>query len=94
MVYFNKSENDIMCKQMLDDFQRDHKDNFRVDYSLTRQKWDQLHGRPSVEMFSELKVPTPSKRPIVSVCGPQGFNKSVAAILSEMGYDFKMVHIA
>ena len=57
MLYVNKTEEDIMCRDILEKFEREDPEHFMLHLSLTRhdkkKKWEGLTGRPSAAMLDE-----------------------------------------
>ena len=96
MLYCNKTRDDIMCLDILEDFERRNPEQFRLDQTLTRHKagntWDGHTGRPTADMiFVKCDFPPAAEDVLVCICGPMGFKNSVEAILKENGYTSEMI---
>lgn len=79
LIFTNKTEDDILCKKELDNFENDQR--FSIHYTLTkpgdltRENWDGKIGRVTEKMISEC-FPPATKDSIVLLCGPNQMIKS------------------
>jgi len=70
--------------------------NFRVFHTLTRHndekhgEWNGLKGRISADLLKQCGFPEPSPETLILHCGPPEFNKTVKAVLAELGYTADM----
>lgn len=71
MIYANKTEQDILCRDMLDDLVQTSKGRFKLTYTLDFPPagWKHRKGFITVEMIKEC-LPPPSKESLVLMCGP------------------------
>lgn len=71
LIYANKTETDILCKDLLDDAEQRAKGRFKVTYTLDfpPASWQHKTGFITQDMIKEVFVP-PSENPIVLMCGP------------------------
>jgi ferredoxin-NADP reductase len=78
-LYCNKTMDDIMCQQQLEDLSHSNAD-FAITHTLTRHvddkhgMWTGLKGRPTIEMLQECDFPPPGESTLIAICGPLGFN--------------------
>lgn len=86
LIYANKTENDILLKDELDEFHKKYP-NFKVHYTLERPdaEWTGDVGYITKEMV-EKHLPTPSDDTRILICGPQGFKKLATEITNELGF--------
>lgn len=90
VLYGNRLEEDILCKEELDGFAASNVDRCKVVYTLTKpdENWDGEMGRISADL---IKRHSPLRRegskPIALVCGPRGLEKAVHQILAAVGWD-------
>lgn len=71
LLYANKTEDDILCKNMLDDLAKRYKGRFDVTYTLDfpPAKWTQKKGFITTDMIKEC-LPPHSADNLVLMCGP------------------------
>lgn len=74
MLYFSRTEADILMRDVLDDLARRHPERFRVTYSLTQPgpSWTGARGRGDVSL-ARAALPPPGASSMVMVCGTDGF---------------------
>ena len=98
MIYSNKSKDDILVKEDLDNLAKENTENFKLYHTLTRHndeqhgEWNGLKGRVSVELIKECGFPEPSEETLIVHCGPAAFNKTVVEVLTTLGYTSEMIH--
>lgn len=71
LLYANKTEDDILCREQLDELAMKHGDRFRLAYTLdfASAGWPHKQGFITQDMIAEL-FPLPSEKPIFCLCGP------------------------
>jgi len=71
MIYANKTENDILCRDIIDDMVSASNGRFKVNYTLDfpPENWSGKRGFITTEMISEC-LPSPDLEPIILMCGP------------------------
>jgi cytochrome-b5 reductase len=71
MIYANKTEDDILCRDIIDEMVRDSKGRFSVHYTLDfpPPAWPHLTGFITQEMIKKC-LPPADLNPIVVMCGP------------------------
>ena len=72
MIYANKNEEDILCREILDAYAAEHPNRFRIYYTLDNPPasgWDGGSGFVTQEMI-EAHLPKPSEEAVVLMCGP------------------------
>lgn len=71
MIYANKKEDDILCREMLDDLVRNSKGRFKLHYTLDFPPagWKHKTGFITADMIKEC-LPPPSADTLVLMCGP------------------------
>lgn len=73
LILANKTEDDILCRDMLDDLARKHKDRFKLTYTLDfpPAKWDGKKGFITADMIKEV-LPPSLPETLMLLCGPPG----------------------
>mmetsp|Transcript_14866 Transcript_14866/g.25718 ORF Transcript_14866/g.25718 Transcript_14866/m.25718 type:complete len:318 (-) Transcript_14866:201-1154(-) len=71
LIYANKTENDILCREMLDDLARNSKGRFKLYYTLDfpPANWQHKKGFITTDMIKEC-LPPPAADTIMLMCGP------------------------
>lgn len=71
LIYANKTEDDILCREMLDDLARNSKGRFKLFYTLDfpPPNWKGKTGFITAEMIKEC-LPPPSAETLMLMCGP------------------------
>jgi len=71
LLYANQTEDDILCREILEKLQEEHKGRFKVWYTLDRpsDSWKYSTGFISQEMIAE-HLPKSGKNSCVLLCGP------------------------
>lgn len=98
MIYSNKTKDDILLKEELDNYARQNSDNLTIYHTLTRHnedvngKWDGLTGRVNAEMIQKCNFPEPSEETLIAYCGPVAFRKVIEESLLSLGYTKDMFH--
>merc|ERR1712070_1138202 len=65
-LYSNKTKDDILCREQLDELCKINPDKFRLFHTLTRHDeskhgaWDGLTGRVSLDMLKKCGFPEPA----------------------------------
>ncbi|KAJ6470108.1 hypothetical protein C8R47DRAFT_1055074 [Mycena vitilis] len=82
----NRKEEDILCREGLDVLISEGQGRGKLIHTLTRgsDKWGGLRGRIDGKLVDEY-CPY-SERTVVLVCGPEGMEKSIRALLEEKGW--------
>ena len=88
-LYTNKSKNDILCRDQLDQLAKH--ENVKVFHTLTRHQeadgeWDGLTGRVSLQMLKQCGFPEPADDVYIAFCGPNQMYGTMKEILVEGGY--------
>eukprot|EP00347_Sterkiella_histriomuscorum_P009954 403339240 len=98
MIYSNKTLDDILLKEDLDNLVTQNKDKLSLYHTLTRHneekdgKWDGLTGRVNAEMLKQCKFPEPSEETLIAYCGPLAFGKMMEETLLALGYTNDMFY--
>ncbi|KAI3655003.1 hypothetical protein MP228_000383 [Amoeboaphelidium protococcarum] len=98
MIYSNKTADDILCKQQIEDLQSQLGERFKVFHTITEQDkvpsdWTDGVGRLNKEMMRDNLYPFDDDT-VALVCGPQGFtDKACIPLLEELGYDEDSIYI-
>lgn len=84
----NRLEEDILCREELDELARGREDKCRLLYSLTQPKegWTGLKGRMGKELLEREIVRGEEGEEVVLICGPEALEKAVHKALNEMGW--------
>jgi cytochrome-b5 reductase len=71
MIYANKTEEDILCRDIIDELESTSKGRFKVYYTLDfpPQGWQHKRGFITADMIKEC-LPAPEVEPIIAMCGP------------------------
>jgi cytochrome-b5 reductase len=88
LIYANKTEDDILCREMLDELAESSQGRFRVHYTLDFPPTDWKHkvGFISKSMIQEC-LPPPSTDTLILMCGPPPMvDRACKQNLEELGY--------
>ncbi|CEF61033.1 Oxidoreductase FAD/NAD(P)-binding domain and Flavoprotein pyridine nucleotide cytochrome reductase domain and NADH:cytochrome b5 reductase (CBR) family and Oxidoreductase, FAD-binding domain and Ferredoxin reductase-type FAD-binding domain and Riboflavin synthase-like beta-barrel domain-containing protein [Strongyloides ratti] len=89
LLYSNKKLEDIIHREKLEEFEKQHSDKFHLVNTLTRisdtEKWNGEKGRIDESMIKKY-VPSSEKNVFVLICGPKEMCFSVKEISSKLGY--------
>ena len=91
LIYANKTEDDIIVKDMLDQMAANSDGQFRVHYTLDNppDNWDGSSGFVTADMIAA-HLPAPSDETLVLMCGPPPMIKfACRPNLEKLGYDSK-----
>eukprot|EP00913_Durusdinium_trenchii_P012962 g12171.t1 len=71
LIYANKTEDDILCRDMLDDLAKSSGGRFKLYYTLDfpPADWQHKTGFITADMIKEC-LPPPSQDSLVLMCGP------------------------
>jgi len=71
LIYANKTEDDILCKDLLDQHVQASNGRFKVHYTLDfpPNGWQGKTGFITADMIKEC-LPPPSQKPLMLMCGP------------------------
>merc|ERR1712187_470583 len=71
LIYANKTEDDILCKDLLEEAAANSNGRFKVHYTLDfpPAKWEGKKGFITQEMIKEC-LPAPSPDTLILMCGP------------------------
>lgn len=89
LLYANRTENDILCRSVLDDLAVKHSDRFCVSYTVDQPPatWKHSIGHIDDVMIKE-HLPAPSDDSAVLLCGPPGMIKfACIPNLDKLGYN-------
>lgn len=92
LIYANQTPDDILCKEQLDAWTRDHPQRVKVYYTVDRpsEGWKGGVGFISADMIKE-NLPAPSEETLVLMCGPPPMIKfACLPNLDALGYSEKM----
>ncbi|ENH62170.1 Nitrate reductase [NADPH] [Fusarium oxysporum f. sp. cubense race 1] len=85
----NRCEEDILCKDQLDIFERGEMSQFRVIHTLSSPSdgWAGRRGRIGQELLeAEVGPPTPGGAEMVLLCGPPAMEATIRDVLSKNGW--------
>lgn len=91
LIYANKTEDDILCQDMLDDLAKNSKGRFKMYYTLDfpPDGWKGKTGFITKDMIREC-FPKPSDQTLMLMCGPPPMVKfACRENLEALGYDKK-----
>ncbi len=89
LVFFNKTEEDIIWREELEELQFKCGGSFKVDHVLSNQgSWSGLKGRISEEILGPLLISDAARcdRKFAAVCGPNRFTDKAKDVLNKIGY--------
>ena len=88
LLFSNKHKDDIIIKKDIDELAAAHP-NFKVHYTLSREHKliDLKYGRIDWKKLESLEFPMPADDVFYIACGTPDFNKSMAAMLAENGFE-------
>lgn len=75
LLYSNKTKDDILCQEELDELTAANPEHFKVYHTLTRHdeakhgKWDGLTGRVSLDMMKQCGLSEPADDVLIFICG-------------------------
>jgi cytochrome-b5 reductase len=71
LIYANKTEDDILCKDLLEDLEQRSNGRFKVHYTLDfpPEGWTHKKGFITEDMIKEC-LPAISQKPLIFMCGP------------------------
>lgn len=104
MLYGSRTVADILAREVLDDWNTTHKDQFTVTHVLSNEPADTPYDGPRGFITKELiekHLPAPADDTLIFVCGPPPMykalcgpreEKDVTGILGEMGYSAEQVY--
>jgi cytochrome-b5 reductase len=84
LLYANKTSNDILLKDRLDQFKGQ---GIKVEYVLDNasQDWSGHVGGLSADLIEDV-IPIPSRDHLVFYCGSLGMNDHVKQVLEDLGH--------
>ena len=104
LLYSSKSQEDILAKGTLDEWEASHPDRLSVHHTLTREPegsdWTGRRGRIDAALLHE-QLPPPSDDVLIFVCGPPAMYdalsgprtepEALTGLLADMGYSAEQV---
>jgi len=71
LIYGNKTQDDILVREQLDELEKHSGGRFKVHYTLDfpPEGWTQKKGFITADMIKEC-LPAPSEKPLILMCGP------------------------
>lgn len=90
VLYGNRLEEDILCKQELNEFKTAHADRCKIVYTLTKpgEEWDGEVGRIDASLIKQHSpLVQEGQKQMVLICGPGGLEKAVHGVLTAAGWD-------
>lgn len=94
LIYANKTEGDILCRDIMDEMESTSKGRFKVHYTLDfpPEGWTGKSGFITAAMIKEC-LPPPDIEPIIIMCGPPPMVEfACKKNLDTLGYPKKMCH--
>lgn len=91
LIFANRTENDILQKEELEEFANDRR--FKVTYILSRpsESWTGHTGYITTELVKSI-FPSPSSESVVLLCGPPKMvNEACKPSLKEAGFEMERV---
>ena len=91
LLFANQTEDDILIRDMLEDWAMEYKDRFKIWYTLDRppKDWEYSTGFIDDKMI-DTHMPKPSNETLILLCGPPPMIKfACKPNLEKLGYDMK-----
>jgi cytochrome-b5 reductase len=87
LIYANKTEDDILCRDIIDDLVEKSEGQLKVYYTLDfpPADWKGKTGFISADMIKDCAAP-PSAKPLILMCGPPPMLAFTAKNLDQIGY--------
>lgn len=87
LVYANRQETDILCREMLNELAENSGGRFKVSYTLSLPPvgWSHWTGRINTEMMKKC-LPGSSPDTLVLMCGPLGMTQACKKNLESLQY--------
>jgi len=88
----NRYEDDILCREELDQLAAEHPSQFQLRYTLTGSSptilngWKHLKGRID-EVMLRTYLPKPAEDRLVCICGPPQMEHAIKGALTRIGWD-------
>jgi cytochrome-b5 reductase len=92
MIYANKTEDDILCREDMEEMARTSNGRFKLHYTLDfpPENWTHKRGFITQDMIKEC-LPAPNLDPIIVMCGPPPMiQHACKANLEALGYNKKL----
>lgn len=89
LLFANQTEGDILCRDRLEELQKQHPDQVKVWYTVDKAGpgWNYSVGFVSSEMIAD-HLPAPGKDTLILMCGPPPMiNFACSPNLDKLGYD-------
>ncbi|KAJ5099600.1 hypothetical protein N7532_006601 [Penicillium argentinense] len=88
LIYANRTEEDILLRDELDNFARKYPKNLQVWYMLDHpsQSWKYGKGYVTPQVMTE-KLPSPSSETKIMLCGPPGMVNASKKALCSLGFE-------
>ena len=86
----NRLEEDILCKEDMDELVAGNEERCRLLYALTQptEEWGGIKGRVGKDLLQKEVGNCPDiGKELVLICGPGPFEKAIHEFLNEMGWD-------
>jgi len=94
LIYANKTEDDILVKDLLEEYEQRSEGRFKVHYTLDfpPEGWTQKKGFITADMIKEC-LPPPSKDTLIFMCGPPPMVEfACKKNLETLGYEKSSYH--
>lgn len=84
----NRLEEDILCREDLDEFAKSHPERCKIVYALTKpgESWNGESGRIDGDLIGRHTNLGAKGKPMALICGPGPLEKSMRGILSNAGW--------
>lgn len=94
MVFANRYEIDILLREELDEFARQHPEQLQLHYLLSRpsEQWTQFKGHVNAALVSEVFPSGADQKVFALLCGPPGFiEEACVPSLRSHGYELDRI---
>lgn len=87
LIYANKTEDDILCRDTLEELASSSRGRFKVQFTLNfpKAKWPHKQGFITKEMI-QLFIPSPSSETLILTCGPPRMVETCRQHLDQLRY--------
>lgn len=99
LLFQNRTEEDILLRDELDEYAKKHSDRLNIQYFLSNpstKEWGSIKTNEHRGYIDKSKIQTylePNKCQMIGVCGPSGFNNSIQQLLYSAGHSEESVYI-
>ncbi|BFZ61441.1 hypothetical protein YB2330_002507 [Saitoella coloradoensis] len=91
VIYSNRTEEDILCREILDQWMEEHgvKNRVKIHHTLSKPSEDWKHGRGRIgmDLMKEQLCEANENECVMLLCGPGGMQETVRTSASKLGWN-------